>query len=430
MNFTFRVVDTTGSNGDLISKIATQASAAGSRLKAILNSSASLEVTINIAPTPSQTANGSSVTSTFVSVVGGLNLFQQGATTELRGAADPNGSAADIIINIDPAYMRNEMQFDPSPTDSGFDLLKTRGDMMSVILHELVHGLSYNGWRDNNTYQLPGDYMSAFDRYVNPSTFTFNGPWTLATLGQGLQLTRGNANHSGNPIDTGSALLDKALMNGVVWRDGYRYEIGLEEIAVMIDTGVPLNAKLGTTGNDTLTAAANPIVLGGRGHDRIVGSARSDTMLSGGVGNDTITGGGGNDKIEGGPGADILKGDAGVDFLVGGSGRDIMTGGTSRDYFVFELAPRYSHLESGVTTPTRDFITDFVRGTDKLDVSMILSAPLTYLGKGALAGAGQVHYRSAGTNTLVEVSLDADSAPELSFVLRGVVNLAASDFIL
>ena len=100
------------------------------------------------------------------------------------------------------------------------------------------------------------------------------------------------------------------------------------------------------------------------------------------------------------------------------------------DYFVFELAPRYSHLESGVTTPTRDFITDFVRGTDKLDVSMILSAPLTYLGKGALAGAGQVHYRSAGTNTLVEVSLDADSAPELSFVLRGVVNLAASDFIL
>ena len=153
-------------------------------------------------------------------------------------------------------------------------------------------------------------------------------------------------------------------------------------------------------------------------------------MLSGGVGNDTITGGGGNDKIEGGPGADILKGDAGTDYIVGGWGRDIMTGGASRDYFIFEMAPRYSHLESGVTTPTRDFIVDFVRGADKLDVSTIVTAPLVFLGAGALTGAGQVHYRAAGTNTLVEVSLDVDSAAELSFVLRGRINLTASDFIL
>ncbi len=430
MNFVFRVVDTTGSNGDLISKIASQASAAGSRLKAILNSSASIEVTIQIAPTPSGTANGTSVTSSFVSVVGGIDLFQQGATAELRSGTDPNGATADIVINIDPAYMRNEMQFDSTPTDSGRDLLSTRGDMMSVILHELVHGLSYNGWRDSNTYQLPGDYMSTFDRYVSPSTFSFNGPWTLATLGHGLQLTRGNASHSGNPRDAGSAQLDKALMNGVVWRDGYRYEIGLEEIAVMIDTGVPLKAKLGTSGNDVLSAAAHPIVLGGKGNDKITGSSRSDTMLSGGVGNDTITGGGGNDKIEGGPGADVLKGDAGVDYIVGGWGRDVLTGGTSRDYFIFEQAPRYAGKESGISSTTRDYITDFVRGSDKLDIGTILATPLTFIGTGALTGAGQVHYRAAGTNTLVEVSLDADSAPELSFLLRGRFNLTASDFIL
>ena len=162
------------------------------RLAITSKTDASIEVTINIAPTPSGTANGTSATSSFVSTVGGINLFQQGATAELRSGTDPNGSATDIIINIDPSYMRNEMQFDPTPTDSGFDLLKTHGDMMSVILHELVHGLSYNGWRDSTTYQLPGDFMSTFDRYVSPSTFSFNGPWTLATLGQGVQLTRGS----------------------------------------------------------------------------------------------------------------------------------------------------------------------------------------------------------------------------------------------
>lgn len=430
MNFVFNVVDTTGSNGDLVSKIAAQAAAAGSRLKAILNSSASIEVTINIAPTPSGTANGTSATSSFVTVVGGINLFQQGATAELKGAPDPNGAATDIVINIDPTYMRNEMQFDPTPSDSGFDLLKTHGDMMSVILHELVHGLSFNGWRDGTTYQLPGDYMSTFDRYVSPTTFQFNGPWTLATLGQGLQLTRGNAGHSANPGDAGSAQLDKALMNGVVWRDGYRYEIGLEEIAVMIDTGVPLKAKLGTSGNDTLSAASHPIVLGGKGNDKITGSSRSDTMLSGGVGNDTIAGGAGNDKIEGGPGNDTLKGDTGIDYIVGGFGRDVLTGGTSRDYFIFEQAPRYSAKESGLSSTTRDYISDFVHGTDKLDIGTILTDPIAFKGQGALTGAGQVHFKYSGSNTLVEVSLDADSAPELTFTLKGRIALTSSDFVL
>lgn len=153
-------------------------------------------------------------------------------------------------------------------------------------------------------------------------------------------------------------------------------------------------------------------------------------MLSGGVGNDTITGGGGNDKIEGGPGNDTLRGDSGTDYLVGGLGRDVLTGGISRDYFIFEQAPRYAGKESGITSTTRDYITDFVRGTDKLDIGTILPNPIAFKGQGALTGAGEVRFRFAGSNTLIEVSLDADSAPELSFVLRGRFNFSASDFIL
>lgn len=430
MNFTFQVVDTTGANADLVPQIGPLAAAAAGRLIAILGGTATLQVRINIAPTPTGTANGASATSSFVKTVNGITVYQQGAAAELLNGVDPNGAAADIVINIDPNYMRNSMQFDPTPADSGADLDPARGDLMSVIVHELQHGLAFSGWRDANTGALPANYMSTYDQYINPATFVFNGPWTTATLGQGIPLTRGNINHYGNPIDAGSALLDKGLENGIVWRNGYRYEIGLEDIVVMLDTGVPLKAKLGTPGNDTLSAALHPIVLGGRGNDTVQGSLRSDYMLSGGVGNDRINGAAGNDKIEGGPGADILRGDAGNDNIVGGWGRDIMTGGIGRDVFVFEQAPRYSHLESGVIATTRDIITDFVRGQDKIDISMILSAPLAFMGTGALTGAGQVHYKYFGTATIVEISTDADAAAELSLQLSGRYTLAATDFIL
>jgi serralysin len=73
---------------------------------------------------------------------------------------------------------------------------------------------------------------------------------------------------------------------------------------------------------------------------------------------------GANDTLNGGAGAHTNSGDVGNDTLVGGSGADILTGGLDADIFVFSAL-----ADSGTGTP--DLVTDFVHGTDIIDLSAI-----------------------------------------------------------
>jgi S-layer protein len=74
----------------------------------------------------------------------------------------------------------------------------------------------------------------------------------------------------------------------------------------------------------------------------------------------TITGGDGNDTLTGSAAAlnvDTISGGAGADLITGGTGNDILTGGAGADDFIFVAS-------NGIDT-----ITDFVSGTDDLDVT-------------------------------------------------------------
>ncbi|MNV13121.1 Poly(beta-D-mannuronate) C5 epimerase 2 [compost metagenome] len=80
----------------------------------------------------------------------------------------------------------------------------------------------------------------------------------------------------------------------------------------------------------------------------------------------TLTGNGAANVLDGGIGNDILSGGTGNDRLVGGAGKDVLTGGAGIGIFDFNALN-----ETGLTSTTWDVISDFVRGSDKIDLSTL-----------------------------------------------------------
>jgi Ca2+-binding RTX toxin-like protein len=215
-------------------------------------------------------------------------------------------------------------------------------------------------------------------------------------------------------------------------------------------------------GDDRMDAASEleSHVLGGAGNDRIITDDREEPgggfyrltihNVEGGAGNDTITaigngidakGGAGNDVLTGSNdatyGADLLYGLAGNDRLVGragndklggGHGVDVMSGGAGRDIFDVNAG------DSGIGMGKRDLITDFARGSDRIDLISIdavaggADQKFAFIGTRAFTAAGQLRFFHEGDHTVIQGSTDADRAPEFELQLSGRIALAATDF--
>lgn len=170
-----------------------------------------------------------------------------------------------------------------------------------------------------------------------------------------------------------------------------------------------LTNNIGIALNATIEKA-----IGGSGNDRLIASDASST-LSGGGGADTLIGGAGNDK------------------LIGGSGVDNLTGGGSGDTFVFLLG--YSSATSG----QQDRITDFVSGTDHIDLSGFDAISSTYsydqfkfISTAAFHGtAGELNYfynSSLGVTTL-QGDTNGDGGADFAIDISGNHVLTADDFL-
>jgi len=100
--------------------------------------------------------------------------------------------------------------------------------------------------------------------------------------------------------------------------------------------------------------------------------------------------------------------------------------------------------ESGLTATLRDVITDFQKGVDRIDLSLIdaisgtvLNDAFTFRGTTAISGLGQLNmFYDAGTNTtVINGNVTGTAAPEFTLALvgnytTGVNALTAADFIL
>jgi Ca2+-binding RTX toxin-like protein len=194
----------------------------------------------------------------------------------------------------------------------------------------------------------------------------------------------------------------------------------------MLNGGAGIDSAYYTTaasGVKISLASTTVQVTGGAGSDTLIGI---ENLLGGGFA-DILTGSVAANVLNGGAGNDVLSGGSDNDTLIGGAGQDQLTGGIGSDIFKF-----YAATESKLTL--RDSILDFVRGTDKIDLSSI-DANVYATGdqafklissSKAFTDAGQIKLNGG----VLYGEVTGDGSADFAITLTGVTALTTADFLL
>jgi hypothetical protein len=91
-----------------------------------------------------------------------------------------------------------------------------------MFMHKLDHVFSFNGWMNDTTGTMPGDYQSPFDEKVSSlnGDFFFTGSRARGIYGSSVPLTYGNHGYLDNASSRPGSDLIPDLMNGVVFNRG------------------------------------------------------------------------------------------------------------------------------------------------------------------------------------------------------------------
>lgn len=190
----------------------------------------------------------------------------------------------------------------------------------------------------------------------------------------------------------------------------------------------------GGNGNDTLD--------GGLGTDRLLGGNDLDTLdggdgddfLDGGNDNDVLNGSAGSDRLLGQNGNDVLDGGAGIDVLLGGNGNDVLNGGLGDDQLTGGSgADVFSFLDLGGT----DTITDFRRGSDKIDLSGLDAISgnegddaFTFIGDGLFSNkAGELRSFVENGRAFVAGDVNGDGVADFTILVSGDQPVPQTDII-
>jgi Ca2+-binding RTX toxin-like protein len=202
----------------------------------------------------------------------------------------------------------------------------------------------------------------------------------------------------------GNDVLDGGAGNDTADYSGTTHNIRLDlDLATAQDTGL--------TGFDTLISVEN--LIGGGGANTFYGSAESN-------------------RLEGRGGNDLLDGRGGDDFIVGGAGSDQLAGRAGSDTFILEA------VSDSLAGSSRDRITDFTSGADRIDLSLIDAVSgsggndaFTFIGSDAFSGvAGQLRYFSSSSGTIVAGDVNGDGIADFEIQLTNKAIPVETDFVL
>jgi Ca2+-binding RTX toxin-like protein len=363
------------------------------------------------------------------------------------------GVGASLLGRMSPPNEQNEGQAEFNSGDARWSEagLQQGGFYFPTLLHEFGHGLGLAHPHDNGGRSSimrgagggTGGIGGGFGDFgLSQQVFTvmsYNDGWSLSPYGQARSggLTGTEVDHFGwvatlSPLDI-AVIQDKYGVN-----EDFASGDNVYELKDVNAPGTFYESIWDTAGTDVIRYAGGrdanidlrPATLkyeeggGGRvsyaygihGGFTIANAVTIENAISGG-GNDTLTGNDADNRLDAGAGNDTVVGGAGKDILIGGAGVDTLTGGDGNDTFAFQAG------DSSLLA--RDTITDFARGSDKIDIAGAKSFIGTF---GFTGAAGEVRYATSSGSTVVEYDANGDRIADLQIALSGGMELDYTDF--
>ena len=181
-----------------------------------------------------------------------------------------------------------------------------------------------------------------------------NDTFTFSTATSATALAAGDTVNGGSGVDTLAVTIATNALTAVTLTN----VSNIEKITVSGTAALTGSITLADGNFVNLTGAIVDMsgVTDTAGNITFSGANEAESTLS-------ITGGAGADTITGGQKADTISGGNGADVITGGLGADQLTGGNGADIFSYTLV-----TESNASNT--DSITDFVSGTDKLNITL------------------------------------------------------------
>jgi Ca2+-binding RTX toxin-like protein len=222
-------------------------------------------------------------------------------------------------------------------------------------------------------------------------------------------------NLAGNEF--GQSIYGNAGANWLSGGGGSDYLVGLggNDVYIVDDLTDTIFEAAGE-GDDRIISSDNYILGAGVSVETLGTANAASTAVLHLTGNElgqSIYGSAGENWLSGGGGGDYLVGLDGNDILWGGAGSDNLSGGAGNDVFSF-------NPNDGAAI---DFITDFVSGSDKINLGHFTQG-IDFIGSAEFTGwPGQGRL----ANGLFELDVDGDGIVELAFMING--GLTTGDFV-
>jgi len=275
--------------------------------------------------------------------------------------------------------------------------------------------------------------------WIDPATSSTTTPTTGTSTNLTLTGTSGTETLTGGSgDDTLKALAGSDTLKGGTGEDTMYGGAGDDKFYV--DSSGDIIKEYTSEGNDTvyssvshtLASYVENLTLTGTGSINGTGTSWHNVLYGNSAAN-TLSGLAGDDRLYGMAGNDRLTGGDGADFLQGGTGTDTLSGGAGADKFDWN-----STAEAGKGT-TRDVVLDFVRGSDKIDLSGIdakssttsTNEAFTFIGESSFHGvSGELRFVDGGSYAVVQGDVNGDRVADFEVKLDGVTNLSSTDFVL